>query len=454
MKSPQPLRLLDRARPERSELRVGRVTFPLIRVAGGRLRTWWMDGTIRRQASASTIESLRRRLQEVSNKILSGRLEELEGSDHRSYLAARQALQPLGIQVDVACREYAAALEKCKGASLGQLADFYTRYAIASGALITHGKTFTDTVKDFLAAKQLKGLSDAYLAQMEDDLTRAAGHFANRELSDISPADLDLYIAGLGRNLRIDPRKKKKDPKNLRFVKSSPRRRQQVRDSLVTLFRWARAKRLLPNLPTSAEGIEEIKVVTGGNPIYSPAQLLAYLKATRRRAPEWLPWLAIGAFTGMRTAAILRLDWQAFDWTESTIEVDKKQSKISRRYLAPIPEVLAAWLTDLRNSGARGNVAPGGKDQLSTFTASLSRWTVMPWRKNALRSSFIGYRFAQTGDAAAVARDCNTSAKEVLGEYKNVHTVTGEPVTKKLAQEWFALFPPHDGEDPQIEFSF
>ena len=61
---------------------------------------------------------------------------------------------------------------------------------------------------------------------------------------------------------------------------------------------------------------------------------------------------------------------------------------------------------------------------------------------------------ALTGDAAAVARDCNTSVKEVLGEYKNIRTITGEMVTAKLAEAWFALLPAAPSNVLQAQFRF
>ena len=114
----------------------------------------------------------------------------------------------------------------------------------------------------------------------------------------------------------------------------------------------------------------------------------------------------------------------------------------TRRYLAPLDDALAAWLAPWRHK--KGPVIPAGRDnerRVARFTEKLGKWTGLPWKKNGLRASYISYRYAQCGDAGAVAGECNTSADEVRKEYRDIHTLDAQLVTKDLAAAWFALLP-------------
>ncbi len=60
-------------------------------------------------------------------------------------------------------------------------------------------------------------------------------------------------------------------------------------------------------------------------------------------APEFVPFLAIGAFAGLRTAEIHRLDWGHVDFGEGYIEVTARNAKVrGRRRLVPMTENLKA----------------------------------------------------------------------------------------------------------------
>ena len=59
-----------------------------------------------------------------------------------------------------------------------------------------------------------------------------------------------------------------------------------------------------------------------------------------------VPFLAIGAFAGLRSAEIQRLDWA--DLKESFIEVTAGNAKTRSRRLVPIQPNLAKWLAIYR----------------------------------------------------------------------------------------------------------
>ncbi|HEX8309781.1 MAG TPA: tyrosine-type recombinase/integrase [Chthoniobacteraceae bacterium] len=439
------------ARPH--ELKVGKIVFPLCERADGRFVSWWKSGTKRNLVSAVSMPKLKAKLEAIAVQIINGNIDgaQLDASDHRTYIAAREALRPHKIPVDIAARDYAAARAMLGEVPLLDAVRFYQRNA---GSEIIE-KLTREVILEFSAAKTAQELSESYRDQIRKDLARFSERFGEHVLGDVKSSDIDAYLDTLGHVRR------KLDGKKVVgkvFVPASGWRRNQVRNTIATLFAFARDRHFLPQEKTTqAERVTRRKTVSHTSPVYTPDQLRIYLEATREHAREWLPWLAIGAFTGMRTGAILRLHWRDVHWDQGVIEVTAGNSKIGRRYLAPLHAALVEWLEPWRHTSAAhgsGRVVPASPP-VAKLTAKLTRWTCIKWRKNALRSSFISYRMAETGDPVLVARECNTSATEVSREYQDIRTLTGEFVTKELAAEWFGVRPPLRGKvvEPQFRFA-
>ena len=65
----------------------------------------------------------------------------------------------------------------------------------------------------------------------------------------------------------------------------------------------------------------------------------------------------------------------------------------------------------------------------------------MPWKRNALRHSFISYRLGIVKDVGQVALEAGNSASMIFKHYRQL-------VTETAAKEWFGILPPtRDGAD-------
>jgi integrase len=68
--------------------------------------------------------------------------------------------------------------------------------------------------------------------------------------------------------------------------------------------------------------------------------------------PEIAPCLALGAFAGLRSQEILRLEWTDVTRRPGFIEIAAHKSETATRRLVPIAESLERWLTiSQRDSG-------------------------------------------------------------------------------------------------------
>lgn len=422
------------------ELKIGRVTFPVCVQADGRHVAWWKEGSARRRVTAKDWDQLKGRLQKISAQLLSGELDaaQLGTADHRAYLAARTALAPFHLAVDLAAREYAAARGLLGEIGLLDAVRFYKRHA---GVEIIE-RTVSAAVLEFLQSQASENLSESYRRQCRQDLARFAARFGEKLLSEISAGDIDSFVDGTGHERRDGERRV--------FVAASGSRRNQVRGTVITLFKFSRDRKyLLAERSTQADAVKRRKAVGGGKPVWTPAHLRRALESTLEHERAWLPWLAISALTNMRTGAILRLDWSDFHWEASLIEVAAAHSKVETRFVVRMSPALAAWLEPWRH--ARGPVMVNKR--IADFTGRLRSVYGLPYQKNVLRHSWISYRLAESGQIEVVADEANTSAKKIRSNYRQIKTVTGEMVTKETAEKWLGLMPEHGANVIQASFA-
>ena len=163
-------------------------------------------------------------------------------------------------------------------------------------------------------------------------------------------------------------------------------------------------------------------------------------------SPEFLPSLALGAFAGLRSAEIERLEWSDIDLPGRVIVVGASKAKTASRRVVPVSDNLAAWLAPY--AGREGKVWTGTHEnfydaqQLAAAATEAKADTEkgtkgekpVKWKSNALRHSYASYRFAQCGDAGRVAGELGNSAVVVHKHYR-------ELVKPADAEKWFAVKP-------------
>jgi integrase len=157
--------------------------------------------------------------------------------------------------------------------------------------------------------------------------------------------------------------------------------------------------------------------------------------------------VAIGAFAGLRSAEIERLEWKDIDFASRHIVVSASNAKTASRRIVPLCDNLAAWLAPY-SGREQGRVWPGGsvlfykrQQQIALATAveadestGVKAQKPVEWKGNALRHSYASYRFAQTGDAGRVAGECGNSAAVIHKHYR-------ELVKPADAERWFNVRP-------------
>jgi len=183
----------------------------------------------------------------------------------------------------------------------------------------------------------------------------------------------------------------------LRRIKRGPRTRNNIRHSVVTLFNFAKARGYLPKtFASEADHVAKAKDRGGEIGVFTPAQLGDLLNAGDEEAKLYF---AIGAFTGLRSAELIRLEWEDVNFSRGYVQVGKAKAKTATRRLVPIQPNLEMWLAPYRAKSGLIFVSEHAADR----AIAQAKASGIEWPNNVLRHSYATYRLAQCRDAARVA---------------------------------------------------
>lgn len=377
-------------------------------IASGEFRTVFevADYTsgVRRLHGFSDASEAKREAEKIARQLATGEATAaiMRNSEAASYGRAIELLRPFGVALEVAAAAYAKAHEILGGDAIIEAAKFYARHRVDQ---VMH-RTVAETVAELIAAKEGRGKSARYVADLRVRLERFANAFAV-DISTITGPDVQAWLD----RLKVAPQ----TAKNFRTV-------------LYTLFSFAESRGYIfkdGNPVADTEGIS----TNGGAAIeiYTPAEMLALLNAASK---SFLTVIALGGFAGLRTAEIERLEWRDVDLAGGFILVAADKAKTRSRRLVPILPNLARWLAPLASQ--QGKVWTGTPDTLRDARAATVEAAKTPWKNNALRHSFISYRLADIQNAAQVALEAGNSPGMVLKHYREI-------VKPETAKAWFAV---------------
>ncbi len=192
--------------------------------------------------------------------------------------------------------------------------------------------------------------------------------------------------------------------------------------------------------------MEKVKVKGGAIHIFTPDQIARLLHAAQDRFVDFLPCLALGAFAGLRSAEISRLEWSDIDLAGRLITVGADRAKTATRRVMPIHENLGDWLAPY--SERQGKIWNGDLNQFHKTQAAVAAAPTVEgdakkniparkpvkWKVNALRHSYASYRYAQISDAGRLSGELGNSAAVIHRHYR-------ELVKPAEAQRWFEVKP-------------
>ena len=324
-------------------------------------------------------------------------------SDIESLVAARAALEGFAVPLHLAIEGFAGAVRKLgmpadPFTALHQAVSFYVKHHPIGSARIPLG----EMTQRYVDSRNRVGLSKGRV--------NAVGVATRAMLKEFPAENLDLPSG--------DEIVKWLDKKYESAVTKN-----STLKTLKAFAAWVERTGLVATQKITK--IEMWKEPSGEIAVYTPEEVRTILSKVPKMA---IPFVAIGAFAGMRAAEIIRLDWSEINLKRGFITVAAAKTKTAARRLVPISENLKAWLTPYAQES--GAVIPLTDSRLN----QLLRTKGIPRKRNALRHSYISYRLAVINDTPKVALECGNSPTMIFKHYR-------ELVAPEAAKAWFEIMP-------------
>jgi integrase len=373
----------------------------------------WKEGGIRRTRCLSSMDEARMIAQQITVRLINRGCvtDEATKRDIELLRHCERAAGELGVTLSAAIDEWTNARRAAGEISLAEAIRFHQ----ANRRDIPVTRTIEQVADEFVESRRARGGGSTYVKNSRLNLKRFTGHVKGN-IDEVTVADINGFLQN---------------------QKLSPVYLNGIRRSIVGMFAFAKRQGYLhPDRKTAAELSESFRQPDAAISIYTPEEMGGMLLAAKARH---LPFLAIGAFAGIRSAEIHRLHWEDIKWDRGHIEIAGCKAKTAARRLVPLPDNLKAWLAPWREQ--TGLIIQSEDKSGALNELAVASGVPGGWRQNALRHSFISYRVAETGDVPRTALEAGNSPQMIFRHYREV--VDGE-----AAKAWFAITPP-DGWLPK-----
>ncbi|HEY3899567.1 MAG TPA: tyrosine-type recombinase/integrase [Chthoniobacter sp.] len=273
------------------------------------------------------------------------------------------------------------------GKTISDAVNFYIKHLEAA----QRSKVLSDAVSELIENRKSSGASRRYCNDLRLRLGRFCKDFEGRIATEITTADVDSWLAGL---------------------EVAPVTRNTFRRDLRTLFSFCLSRNYCTSNPVS--NVRKAKEIDGEVGILSVSQAARLLEAA---CDDIVPYLALGAFAGLRPAELQRVSWDEIDFDSKLIEVKAKKSKTARRRFVKIRPNLERWILPHRK--VTGQICPQNLRKLELDTRE--RAGLREWPPNALRHSFASYHLAQFNNAAELALEMgHTNQQMIFDHYRQL----------------------------------
>jgi len=242
----------------------------------------------------------------------------------------------------------------------------------------------------------------------------------------VTAEEINRFVSEL-RGVTGRPTKKGKDAPALKPI--SGRTKNNYLQAINVLLEYARKQKYVPRDFAVMDDVDVSEEADFDIEIFTAEEVTKILAAVRKDA---LPALAIGAFAGIRTAEVCRLDWSEVNLEKGLIEIKKGKAKTRSRRLVPITPNLALFLKGVEERN--GPVWAQSEPFLFDLMRDAGKDSGVKWKHSALRHSFISYRVAKIKNVNEVAMEAGNSPEMIFKHYR-------ELVTEQEANTWFGVTP-------------
>lgn len=374
--------------------------------------SYWNQG--RKRRVFAKLADAKTEAEQIATHLASGEVDvaKLSSADWACYVRGKQLADSVNLPLESVAAQFVEATQALGATPLRQAVEYYLKKHPKD----MQPRLISEVIAEMLEAKRQDGLNPKYILHLRYDLEKFAGAF-HCNIATVTGAEIDAWLRSLG---------------------VAARTRNNLRTAVQTLFSFAKLKKYLPKDNDELDGVPLAKDKGGVIAIFTPFEMETLLNCADKRL---VPFLALGAFAGIRHAEIQRLDWENIRLDGDLIEIKAENAKTASRRTIPITENLKAWLLPhAKPSGpvcAYKNVA----DEINDLVRDVNKeWKAqhlgreLSWKHNGLRHSFISYRVAEIKNVAQVALEAGNSPQIIFSNYRAL-------VRPADAQKWFSIVP-------------
>lgn len=336
----------------------------------------------------------------------------LTESEKAGFSRAKELVAETGKGIELIAAEYAEAFKILGGVSIVEAARYYRRQHPAGFIK----KTIGEVAGEMYKAKASDKLSAEWIRSLKVRVGKLQERFGkDKPISELNGVDVNEWLQSLG---------------------LAGKTRNNYRGAVQALISFAKSKKYLAKDFAEMEYVSTVEDEDGEILIYTPDEIRKLLKHSRGSLRYFI---AFGAFAGLRSAEIARLDWAQVrsDGVEiKAFTKGKRHAKTGRRRIAPMLPPLAEII---KGHPRNGRVWPAKKENPGHRTLFyLKQRSGVEWKRNGLRHSFISYRLASIKNVSQVEHECGTSEEKIFKNYRQL-------VTEEAAKEWFNFTKPLQG---------
>ncbi len=345
----------------------------------------------------------------IANSIANGRTSalDLSAADLASCARAMELAKSTGKPLELVAAEYARAWAILGDVPVERAAEEYRRNHPAGGKMVS------EILTEFL---ETKGKCDPdYRRIMAMRLARFAEAF-QCTIASVTAAALADW---------------------LEKMKGGARTKRNAFADVKALVRFAIRRRYLRADFDELTRVDLPAARPGRIQPYSPEEMRKILNHAQGEAIEFLPYLPVRAFSGVRFKEMGRLRPEHFH-RSGWISMDAEITKTHSRRLVPILPVLKRWLA---RYPVTDKLLPFSVSNMGPRLPELIHAAGVKPRRNGLRDSYVSYRMAALQDAGKVAEETGHSVEVMRRSYREIRMPDGRVITPKEARRWFDLNP-------------
>ena len=336
----------------------------------------------------------------------------LTSEDRASYVRALELIQEAKKPLVSVAHEYMEALRILpENTTLIEACRDYSR----RNSQVTCNQTLAELAETYLASLKKNNRSIRHIQTQKSRISRFVAAF-NCKPNYIRRPAIEAYLDGLG---------------------VAARTRKNEISAITAFVNWmVRLKYASSDLTEEIQAIQKPKVQHPDVIIWTVGEMRELLTFTPK---ELLPFVVLGGFCGIRTAELLRLNWEDLTPCGDYIAVKARKGTAARRTV-PISRAAKQWLASSKNRS--GPIVPFKRSEniIRAITESINnarqtaKQNKFSWKPNALRHSYGSYRVATTQNIYQTALEMGNSVRMIQQHYLHL-------VTPKDGKLFFSISP-------------